>query len=121
MTIITLFEICALLGITFTVLRGASEVDAFSSFKKASATKPKATQTPTCLNIEKELKPLPSRRHGPFRNIRDSISYIRGPDKFIQTRVKELGPVFQTHVFFRPTVRPYHIDFRFTAPATVLS
>lgn len=60
--------------------------------------------TQSGLNAKKELKPLPSRKPGPFRNIRDSISYLKDPDGFIKTRVSELGPVFQTHVFFRPTV-----------------
>mmetsp|Transcript_27097 Transcript_27097/g.38832 ORF Transcript_27097/g.38832 Transcript_27097/m.38832 type:complete len:125 (-) Transcript_27097:35-409(-) len=80
------------LCITFNSLPNASIVHAFSIVTN-DASKP---------NVE--LKTLPSRKHGPFRNLRDSLAYFKDPDRFVEERSKELGPVFQAFTFFRPTV-----------------
>lgn len=39
-----------------------------------------------------------------YRNIRDSISYLRNPDRFVADRSAKLGPIFLSYQFFRPTV-----------------
>ena len=57
--------------------------------------------------IDKDLSSLPlppHRKPGPFRNIRDTISFLVDPHKFTVTCAKELGPVYLTHQFFKPIV-----------------
>ncbi|KAL7483069.1 hypothetical protein ACHAW6_008736 [Cyclotella cf. meneghiniana] len=39
-----------------------------------------------------------------YRNIRDSISYLTNPDRFVADRSAKLGPIFLSYQFFRPTV-----------------
>lgn len=39
-----------------------------------------------------------------YRNIRDSISYINDPDRFVKDRTEKLGPVFLAYNFFAPTL-----------------
>jgi hypothetical protein len=39
-----------------------------------------------------------------YRNIRDSISYLTNPDRFVADRSSKLGPIFLSYQFFRPTV-----------------
>jgi cytochrome P450 len=48
------------------------------------------------------LRPLP-RRKGFLIGLRETLSYLLNPDGFIATRTAELGPVFGTTLFFRPT------------------
>ena len=48
------------------------------------------------------LRPLPGRK-GPFIGIRESLAYLRDPDRFIAERTARYGPVFGTTLFFRPT------------------
>lgn len=86
----------AALCITFNSLPNASIVHAFSIVTN-DASKPN-------VDGKRQLKTLPSRKHGPFRNLRDSLAYFKDPDRFVEERSKELGPVFQAFTFFRPTV-----------------
>lgn len=46
----------------------------------------------------------PGHKPGTFRNLRDSISYIINPERFIANRSEIFGPVFLTNIFFKPTV-----------------
>eukprot|EP00980_Cylindrotheca_fusiformis_P008160 scaffold1727_cov133-Cylindrotheca_fusiformis.AAC.63 len=46
----------------------------------------------------------PSRKKGPFRGIRESISHLSNNQRFVRKRAEELGDVFLTNVFFQPTV-----------------
>ena len=39
-----------------------------------------------------------------YRNIRDSLSYLSNPDRFVADRSSKLGPIFLTYQFFKPTV-----------------
>ena len=48
------------------------------------------------------LSPLPGRT-GLFIGIRESLAYLRDPDRFIAERTERYGPVFGTTLFFRPT------------------
>ena len=48
------------------------------------------------------LRPLP-RRQGFLIGLRESLAYLLNPDGFIAARTEELGPVFGTTLFFRPT------------------
>ncbi|MFZ9552225.1 MAG: cytochrome P450 [Hylemonella sp.] len=48
------------------------------------------------------LRPLPCRR-GFLIGLRETVAYLLNPDRFIATRAEELGPVFGTTLFFRPT------------------
>lgn len=49
--------------------------------------------------------PLPPHRSpGPFRGIRESISNLTDGKRFARKRAEELGDVFLTNVFFKPTV-----------------
>ena len=54
------------------------------------------------MTAETALKPLP-RRTGPLIELRETLAYLLNPDEFIATRAQELGPVFGTTLFFRPT------------------
>ena len=47
-------------------------------------------------------QPLPG-PSGPLIGLRESVAYIRDPDRFIAERVERFGPVFQTTLFFRKT------------------
>ena len=48
------------------------------------------------------LLPLP-RRRGFLIGLRETLTYLLDPDGFIAARTKELGPIFGTTLFFRPT------------------
>ncbi len=48
--------------------------------------------------------PLPPRKGGPLRRFRDMASYLKGPDRFLARRSKELdSQIFQYYDFFRLT------------------
>ncbi len=48
--------------------------------------------------------PLPPRKGGPLRRFRDMASYLKGPDRFLAQRSKELdSQIFQYYDFFRLT------------------
>ncbi|MEB3335389.1 MAG: cytochrome P450 [Cyanobacteriota bacterium] len=68
------------------------------------------------------LRPLP-RRKGFLIGLRESLAYLRDPDGFIAERAEELGPVFGTTLFFRPTAvvgGPAAVE-EFTARERVIS
>ena len=46
----------------------------------------------------------PSRKPGPFRGLRESISHMSNGKRFVRKRAEELGGVFLSTVFFQPTV-----------------
>ncbi len=48
--------------------------------------------------------PLPPQKGGILRRFRDTISYLKDPDGFIEQRSHELGPVFTMYQFFKPVV-----------------
>ena len=48
------------------------------------------------------IKPLPGRK-GLLIGFRESLAYIINPDRFIEERVNEFGPVFGTTLFFKKT------------------
>jgi cytochrome P450 len=54
------------------------------------------------MNAHTTLLPLP-RRRGFLIGLRETLAYLLDPDGFIATRSGELGPVFGTTLFFRPT------------------
>lgn len=54
------------------------------------------------MNPDPALSPLPSRK-GFLIGLRETIAYLLDPDGFIARRTEELGPVFGTTLFFRPT------------------
>jgi cytochrome P450 len=54
------------------------------------------------MNAKTALRPLP-RRQGFLIGLRETLAYLQNPDRFIATRTKELGPVFGTTLFLRPT------------------
>lgn len=39
-----------------------------------------------------------------YRNIRDTLSYLKDPDRFVADRTAKLGPVFLAYQFFKPIV-----------------
>lgn len=90
------YVLLAALCITFNSRPNALIAHAFSAVTN-NVSKPN-------FDGKKELKTLPSRKPGPFRNLRDSLAYLKDPDRFVEERSKELGPVFQAFTFFRPTV-----------------
>lgn len=61
----------------------------------------------TTVNDEEKISILPlppSRKKGPFRGIRESISHLSNNQRFLRKRAVELGDVFLTNIFFQPTV-----------------
>lgn len=69
----------------------------------------RSTMTP----VENEQKPKrdisdlplpPNQGMNFFRNIRDSVSYLSNPDRFVADRSAKLGPVFLSYQFFKPAV-----------------
>ena len=54
------------------------------------------------MSITHRLRPLPCRT-GLWMGVRESIAYLRNPDRFIAERHQQFGPVFGTTLFFRPT------------------
>uniref|UniRef100_A0A7S4FF29 Cytochrome P450 n=1 Tax=Eutreptiella gymnastica TaxID=73025 RepID=A0A7S4FF29_9EUGL len=64
-----------------------------------------ATTGESSMSSALESLPVPpGPKQGPIRNLRDSISYLINPDRFIATRTDRYGPIFSTYLFFRPTV-----------------
>ena len=79
-----------------TLLRSSATNDTNDSTKKSSEEKK-----------QKDISSLPlppSQGMNLYRNIRDSISYISNPDRFVATRAAKLGPVFMAYNFFKLTV-----------------
>lgn len=62
-----------------------------------------ATETPPSPPLLEDL-PLPPKKRGLFRRVRDTFSYFKNPDRFLANRSEELGPVFQCYQFFQPVV-----------------
>ena len=54
------------------------------------------------MSTSNSLRPLPCRT-GLWIGVRESIAYLLDPDGFIAKRHQQLGPVFGTTLFFRPT------------------
>lgn len=50
------------------------------------------------------LLPLPPQKGGLLRRFRDTISYLKDPEGFIERRADELGPIFTMYQFFQPVV-----------------
>lgn len=48
--------------------------------------------------------PLPPQKGGFLRRFRDTFAHLQDPEKFIERRSAELGPVFQMYQFFKPVV-----------------
>jgi cytochrome P450 len=48
--------------------------------------------------------PLPPQKVGFLRRFRDTFSHLQNPEKVIEERAAELGPVFQMYQFFKPVV-----------------
>ncbi|KAG7372096.1 cytochrome P450 [Nitzschia inconspicua] len=48
--------------------------------------------------------PLPPQKGGILRRFRDTFSHLQDPERFIERRSAELGPVFQMYQFFKPVV-----------------
>ncbi|GFH46512.1 cytochrome P450 [Chaetoceros tenuissimus] len=89
------------------------EASAFSTRSQRLHTTPKltrqaVTEESTEIISDKDRiasLPLPPHRSpGPFRGIRESISHLTDGKRFARKRAEELGDVFLTNVFFKPTV-----------------
>jgi cytochrome P450 len=48
--------------------------------------------------------PLPPQKGGFLSRFLDTFLYLQNPDKFVEQRAAELGPVFQMYQFFKPVV-----------------
>ena len=85
-------------SLAFLALLLISGIDAFST-----VTPPKQAAPPRTVDLQTLPLP-PSRKPGPFRKIRDFVSYLKNPQTFTERRAKELGPVFSTNLFLKPAV-----------------
>ena len=89
------------------VLGFSSSCDGFSfAPSKAYYHAHRATQLAAVANAEDlaSLSLPPTKGQNIYRNIRDSLSYLANPERFLRTRVEELGPVFLCYQFFKPLV-----------------
>lgn len=89
-----------------------SDICAFSSHSRRLQT-PKLTLPAVSIESNKLISdkdriaslPLPPHRsQGPFRGIRETISHLKDGKHFVRERAEELGDVFLTTVYFKPTV-----------------
>jgi len=84
----------------------AISTDAFHAGSN-DANKHKLTQLSSATTDAERISLLPlppSRKSGPFRGLRESISHLSNNKRFVEIRRKELGPVFLSNIFFQPTV-----------------
>jgi cytochrome P450 len=57
------------------------------------------------IDVDVSTLPLPPRKSGVFRRLRDTIGHLKDPTKYVLQRSQELNsPVFQMYQFFKPVV-----------------